>query len=159
MERDTPRSASTPGPFRLRYTFRTSLARRASSVTGRCKRRARIKLDSESDQVHDFSEPDASPPPIIANAACRFASFSCSLILTVIETDQMWPNGSWSFPYRSPHNGFSSGNVGFAPAFKAWFQSLSTSFALIVRLTVVAPACVGLFVSHAVAESNPMILQ
>src|SRR6267143_3922708 len=46
MERDTPRSASTPGPIRPRYTFRTSVARRASWVTGRCKRKARIKLDS-----------------------------------------------------------------------------------------------------------------
>src|SRR5256885_1421584 len=54
MERDTPRSASTPAPIRLRYTFRTSLAWRASSVTGRCKRRARIKLDSESDSGPRF---------------------------------------------------------------------------------------------------------
>src|SRR5205807_10009619 len=103
------------------------------------------KLDSESDQVHDFSEPDASPPPIISYVACRFASFSCSLILTVIETDLMWPNGSWSLPYRSPQNWFSSGNVGFAPAFKAWFPSLSTCFALMCRLAVVAPACVARF--------------
>src|SRR3989475_10097764 len=159
MERDTPRSASTPGPIRLRYTFRTSLAWRASSATGRCKRRARIKLDSESDQVHDCSEPDASPPPIIANAACRFDSFSCSLILTVIETDQMWPNGSWSLPYRSPQNWFSSGNVGFAPALRAWFQSLSTSFEEICRFTVVDPADVGDFESPPGNSSDIMMME
>src|SRR6266704_3652911 len=44
--RDTPRSASTPGPVRPRYTFRTSWARRTSSVMRRSKPAARIKLDS-----------------------------------------------------------------------------------------------------------------
>src|SRR6266702_960544 len=44
--RDTPRSASTLAPRRPRYTFRTSWARRASSVMRRSNPAARIKLDS-----------------------------------------------------------------------------------------------------------------
>src|SRR2546422_340606 len=64
-----------------------------------------------------------------------------------VATDQMWPNGSRSFPYRSPQNWFSSGMEAVAPAARAWSQSLSTSFVYTCRLNVVPPAELGDFVS------------
>src|SRR6059036_10015 len=80
---------------------------------GPSKRTLRIKLDSAQ---FDSSKPGCSPFSNIANAAWRLASFSASLIFTTIATDQMWPNGSWSLPYRSPQNWSSSGIDAFAPA-------------------------------------------